>query len=125
MRLRSSGGRRRKGAGHLQLRCTPYGDPMARTQTLVHLNDRLLEQLDAESAPRGISRSALVREAVERHLAEVSSAAVGRQIVAGYQRVPQNQPDEWGDLNLLADASTRETLQRLDAEEAAAGLPPW
>lgn len=113
------------GGGLLQLGCLPYDDPMARTQTIVQLNDRLLEQLDAESAARGISRSALVREAVERHLAEVSSAAVGRQIVAGYQRIPQNQPDEWGDLDLLADVSTRETLQRLDAEEAAAGLPPW
>lgn len=103
----------------------PYDDPMARTQTIVQLSDNLVAQLDAEASERGISRSALVREAVERHLAEASSAAIGRQIVAGYRRIPQHQPDEWGDLGLRADVSTVETLQRLDDEEAAAGWSPW
>lgn len=103
----------------------PYDHPMARTQAIIQLSDSLVEQLDAEASERGISRSALVREAVERHLAEVSSAAIGRQIVAGYRRIPQHQPDEWGDLGLQADTSTLETLQRLDDEEAAAGFSPW
>ncbi len=103
----------------------PYDGPMARTQTIVQLSDALVEQLDAEASARGVSRSALVREAVERHLAESSRAAIGRRIADGYLRMPQHQPDGWADLDRLADASTRETLQRLDHEESEAGLPPW
>lgn len=98
---------------------------MPRAETIVQLSTELREQLDLEAARRGTSRSALIREAIEAYLAETSSAAIARRIVEGYTRVPQAAPDEWGDLAAQSDRASVETLQRLDAEERAAGLPPW
>ena len=103
----------------------PYDDHMARTQTIVQLSDELLAVLDEEAAHRGVSRSALIREAVERHLAESERAATGRRIVEGYRQVPQAVPDVWGDPDASADASARELVQRLDTEEANTGLDEW
>lgn len=98
---------------------------MARTQTIVQMNDELLALLDREAARRGMSRSALIRDAVAAYLADAAEAEVTRQIVEGYRRVPPGLPDGWGDLESLADHSTLETMQRLDAEERAAGHDSW
>lgn len=98
---------------------------MARAETIVQLTSDLVELLDAEAARRKTSRSALIREAVTAYLSEAADAAVTTSIVDGYQRVPQGQPDEWGDPAAFADRSTRETMQRLDAEERKAGTKPW
>ena len=65
---------------------------IARKQTLVQLNDHLLSVLDRESARRGISRSALIREAVKTHLHDESRDEISRQIVEGYRRFPE---DDW------------------------------
>lgn len=51
--------------------------------------------------------------------------AIGERIAAGYRRLPQAVPDEWGDPDAAADVSTEELLTRLDAEERAAGHAPW
>ncbi len=56
---------------------------------------------------------------------EEQATAVGAQIAAGYRRVPQAQPDEWGSLSTAADVATQELAQRLDAEERQAGHAPW
>jgi predicted DNA-binding protein len=98
---------------------------MARTQTMVQLTHELLSELDAEAAERGVSRSAVIREAIEAHLAEHRDDAIGRAIVEGYRRIPAGTPDEWGDLEHMADVAGRETAQRLDEEERAAGFDPW
>ena len=98
---------------------------MARVQTLVQLSEELLEELDAEAARRGISRSALLREAVGAFLAETGGGAVTDAIVAGYTRIPPGTPDAWGDLEAERDRAAAETLQRLDAEERGAGVKPW
>lgn len=92
---------------------------------MVQLTDSLVGQLDAEAARRGISRSALVREAVERHLAERQERSIGQQIADGYRRIPPATPDEWGDLEPLADAAAAELLHRLDAEERQQGHDAW
>ncbi len=63
--------------------------------------------------------------AVSSYLNESREAEISRRIVEGYRRTPPGTPDGWGDLEALADASTRETLQRLDAEEREAGFKPW
>jgi len=94
---------------------------MARTQTMVQLSDELVRLLDEEAARRGLSRSALIREAVEAHLA----SSVGHAVADGYRRIPPATPDEWGAPGDVADASARELLHRLDAEERAAGAEPW
>ena len=98
---------------------------VGRTQTIVQLSDELLEELDAEATARGMSRSALIRLAIDGLLAASREAAITRAIVEGYTRIPPGTPDEWGSLEELADEGTRELLERLDAEERAAGLPPW
>lgn len=83
---------------------------MARAQTLVQLSDTLLVALDQRAAKRGISRSQLIREAIEAHLADDLEAEISRQIVEGYTRIPDDREfDAW------ANASAREMI----AEE------PW
>ncbi len=98
---------------------------MARTQTMVQLNDRLLNLLDRHAARRGISRSALIRTALEDFLRKDQEALLGDQIVEGYKRIPPACPDEWGDLEQLTDTAAVDVLHRLDAEERASGHEPW
>ncbi|MGH9035673.1 MAG: CopG family transcriptional regulator, partial [Acidimicrobiia bacterium] len=54
---------------------------MARTQTMVQLSDELIGLVDAEAARRGVSRSALIREAIAEHLAASHQVVITRQIV--------------------------------------------
>ncbi len=98
---------------------------MARVQTMVQLSDELLADLDQVAVKRGISRSALIRELLEGSLAPGRLDAIGDAIVAGYQRVPAGEPDDWGALDHQADAAATELMQRLAAEEEAAGFGPW
>ncbi len=98
---------------------------VARTQTIVQLSDELLAELDAEAKRRAVSRSALIREALDAFLSEHRADHLGERMVEGYRRVPPGTPDEWGDLYAQSKRSTRETLHRLVAEERAAGLDHW
>jgi metal-responsive CopG/Arc/MetJ family transcriptional regulator len=83
---------------------------MARTATLVQLSDTLLSALDERAAKRGISRSQLIREAIEAHLGGDLEAEISSRIVEGYRRVPDDREfDAW------TTASAREMI----AEE------PW
>jgi len=77
---------------------------MARRQTLVQLSDELVALIDRRAAHKGTSRSQLIREALERYLAEDREAAIDRAIVEGYTRIPQ-EPDPWVDV--LAEESIR------------------
>ena len=98
---------------------------MARTQTMVQLNEELLESLDVVAARRGISRSALIRELVIDGLQQTGAAALGERIADGYRRMPQALPDEWGDPVATADVATGELLARLDTEDRASGHESW
>jgi predicted DNA-binding protein len=98
---------------------------MARTQTMVQLTDRLVRMLDKMAARKGISRSALIRDAIEQFLEKDEEALVGRRIIAGYERIPPAAPDEWGGLSEVTDSAADDLLHRLDAEERAAGHEPW
>lgn len=92
---------------------------------MVQLADDLVARLDEEAASRSMSRSALIREILGRHLDEHSKASVGRRIAEGYKRIPSVTPDAWGNLVGLSDQATADLLIRLDAEEHAGGAPPW
>lgn len=92
---------------------------------MVQLSDELLEALDRAAAARGASRSALIRVLLWDGLRDDTERALGEQIADGYRRIPQSEPDEWGDLAVAADYANRETLRRLDAEEQGAGYEPW
>ena len=69
---------------------------MARKQTLVQLTDDLLAGLDQEAAASGRSRSDLIREAIERYLANGREDDIDRRIADGYRRFPQ-ESDPWAD----------------------------
>lgn len=91
---------------------------------MVQLNEELLALLDREAARRGTSRSALIRTAVAAFLHDEREAEIDRQILEGYRRIPPATPDAWGEPR--ADgAETAVMLERLDAEERAAGFGPW
>jgi metal-responsive CopG/Arc/MetJ family transcriptional regulator len=78
---------------------------MARQPTLVQLTDELLARLDERAGQERISRSELIRKAIEEHLATGEAAAIDRAIVEGYTRIPQPESDPW------ADASAVESIQ--------------
>lgn len=84
---------------------------------MVQLNDELIELLDAEAGRRGISRSALIRQALHEALDQSRAAAIDAAILAAYTREPQAAPDEWGELPAELERSSVETMQRLDVEE--------
>ncbi len=65
---------------------------MARTQTLVQLDDGLIALLDQRASGLGASRSALIRRAIEAYLAADADAAIDEAIAAGYERVPAEDP---------------------------------
>jgi metal-responsive CopG/Arc/MetJ family transcriptional regulator len=76
---------------------------MARTQTLVQLEDALVAMLDQRASKLGTSRSALIRQAVSAYLAADADAAIDEAIVAGYRRFPAEKPTI--DVIALATAS--------------------
>ena len=92
---------------------------------MVQLTEELIESLDALAARRSVSRSALIREFVLEGLRQSTASAIGERIADGYRRIPQAQPDEWGDLATASDIAAGELMARLDAEERAAGHEPW
>lgn len=92
---------------------------------MVQLTDELVSLLDEEAGSRGLSRSAIVREALERHLAGSRERLLDRRIVEGYRRIPQAKPDRWGALPTMGDQATAELLGRLDAEESREQVTAW
>lgn len=81
--------------------------------------------LDQHAARKGVSRSSLIRTAIEEFLRKDEEAVVGSQIIAGYKRIPPATPDEWGELSEVTDRATADVLNRLDAEERTAGHGQW
>ena len=70
---------------------------VARRQTLVQLNDELLAALDERAARRGVSRSRLIRTAIETYIASDEDAAIDAAIVEGYTRIPPPEHDPWAE----------------------------
>lgn len=79
---------------------------VARTQTLVQLNDELLAVLDERAARERRSRSDLIREAIGAYLQADREAAVSSAIIDGYRRVPQDGDD----LERWAEAAARDLV---------------
>lgn len=98
---------------------------MARTQTLVQLSDVLLAALDQRAAREGVSRSHLIRAALEAYLDADVDAEISHRIVEGYERMPQAASDGWGDVAAWRAETAARLHRRLDAEERAAGHRPW
>jgi len=122
---------------------------MGRVQTMVQLTDELVSALDEVADRRGVSRSAVVRDALDAYLRQGApgsgksaalqlvhdalaayhpddaEAGAVERLVDGYRRHPPATPDAWGDPAEASGHATREMLQRLDAEEADAGVESW
>ncbi len=80
---------------------------MSRTQTLVQLNEELLRRLDERAAREGRSRSALIRDAINAYLFDEEEAEISRQIVEGYERMPQTDEElRW------AEAAVKEAIRK-------------
>ena len=95
---------------------------------MVQLTYELVAKLDRRAAATGVSRSRLIREAIEAYLAQDREAEIDRQIVEGYARMPQGgefDRDEWGDLGGMVTGMTAEMLRRTSEEEAAEGHESW
>ena len=75
---------------------------MARRQTLVQLDDHRIAMLDERAASEGKSRSELIREAIDLLLSTGDRAAIDRNIVEGYRRIPPDPPDYWDIENAIS-----------------------
>lgn len=89
---------------------------MPRRQVLVQLSDELVSVLDRQAQRRGVSRSQLIREAVEHYTHD--DAEIDRELVEAYTRIPQ-EPDP------MAEFFWEETMRALAEEERKAGHDPW
>jgi metal-responsive CopG/Arc/MetJ family transcriptional regulator len=70
---------------------------VTRKQTLVQLSDELLATLDEIAARRKISRSQLIRDAIEQYLHDEREAEIDREIVEAYTRIPPPEHDPWAE----------------------------
>jgi len=98
------------------------------TQTTVQLDIELIKKLDIFASRAGISRSQLIRQAIDMYLAEDEEAKIDRALIDAYTRMPQAgefDRDEWGDMGGMATAPTEHSLRHLEQEERAAGFEPW
>ena len=66
---------------------------VTRIQTLVQLNQKLLQRLDERAANEGRSRSALIRDAIEEYLYDEEAARIDREIREGYERIPETEEE--------------------------------
>jgi Arc/MetJ-type ribon-helix-helix transcriptional regulator len=74
---------------------------LARRQTLVQLSDELVALLDHRVAKEGLSRSEIIRRAIERELADDIEAEIDRQIIEGYKRIPPAEFDAWAEASAI------------------------
>ncbi len=99
---------------------------MATTQIAVRLPDALLRQLDElVELGEASSRADAVRTALEHYVRITESRRIGRQIAAGYERHPVGEPDEWGNLDELADWGAASVLRDLDRQDDEADSGQW
>ena len=93
--------------------------PVARTPTLVQLTDDLLARLDGRVARDGRSRSELIREAIERYLADDPEAEIDRAIIEGYRRHPPDDlHEDWPTRTSVAEESWEDVAPRGAAGES-------
>jgi metal-responsive CopG/Arc/MetJ family transcriptional regulator len=64
-----------------------------RTQTMVQLTERLVRLLDQRAAREGVSRSQVIREAVEAHLAADEAQRRVARFVAAYEQWPETDEE--------------------------------
>jgi metal-responsive CopG/Arc/MetJ family transcriptional regulator len=84
---------------------------MARKQVLVQLDEELLTQLDREAKRSKVSRSELIRRALNRWFDAREIAKLERQHQDGYRRMPEDEEE----------LAVLDAFARLAAED----MPPY
>lgn len=87
---------------------------------MVHLNAEVIGLLDAKAKRRGVSRSQLIREAVDALLAPDRHEQLADRYRQGYSDAPPDSEDAWGELGAWHDE-----LARVRAAERSGSAPPW
>jgi metal-responsive CopG/Arc/MetJ family transcriptional regulator len=78
----------------------------------IPVSEKLLESLDEASKRREQSRSAFIREACARYLAEIEEEKLVQQYERGYERLPEEAEEEgWSEMG-------EERLAELLAEDS-------
>jgi metal-responsive CopG/Arc/MetJ family transcriptional regulator len=72
---------------------------MAVRPTLVQLPPELIDRLDRRAVRERVSRSQVVREAVNAYLRTDAEDEVAESYRKGYDAIPYGTPDEWGDVD--------------------------
>lgn len=99
---------------------------MATTQIAVRIPEELLTVVDRiVETGAADSRADAVRQAVSLWVRTLERRRDGKEIAAGYDRIPPGRPDDWGDLDAALDWGTAAVLSDLERQEQDAGFKPW
>lgn len=93
---------------------------MAVKPTMVHLHAEVIEMLDAKARRRGVSRSQLIREAVDALLSADRRNGLAERYRQAYRVAPADTADEWGDLG-----AWHAELERIRAAERPREAAAW
>lgn len=88
---------------------------------MVQLNEELLELLDFRAQHDGVSRSHVIRVAIEAYLGEDRERRLDRLIIEGYRRMPQDSGEDERDLAAFSTAAATAAIRAVQAEEPE----PW
>lgn len=93
-------------------RSISYDGPMTLRSVMLQLRDDQIARLDAQAAGMGVSRSKLVRDAVDAALDRPLAVDVAAQYAAAYPNgdgpeLAAAEVDEWGDLDAWHEAAAR------------------
>ena len=89
-----------------------YDCPMSLRSVMLQLRDDQIARLDAQAAGMGVSRSKLVRDAVDASLDRPLAVDVAAQYAAAYPHGegpdgPASDSDAWGDIDAWHEAAAR------------------
>lgn len=88
---------------------------------MVQLNEELIELLDFRAQHDGVSRSHVIRVAIEAYLGDDRERNIDRLLIDGYRRIPQDSGEDEGDLAAFSNAAAAAALRAVQAEESE----PW
>lgn len=88
---------------------------------MVQLNEELIELLDTRAQHDGVSRSHVIRIAIEAYLGEDRERRLDRLIIEGYRRIPQDSGEDERDLAAFHTDAAVAALRAVQGEESE----PW
>lgn len=66
---------------------------MVRKQVLVQLHEETVAELDSRASETGVSRSELIRRAIQEYLLDMRREEMDRRAIEGYTRIPQDESE--------------------------------